>query len=89
MMAKVCQQLCVSFSSGQSIMMRIAKRSYTPSNAQCCFFIFCQMLCIDFVRPFMWNFSPAAFSFCSIGVMKSAIYASRASFVALSFSLMW
>ena len=32
-----------SYSLGASMMMRMAKRSYTPSKAHFCFFIFCQM----------------------------------------------
>ena len=73
MMLKVCQQSIFSRSGAESRMMRMAKRSYTPSTPTFCFFIFCQMLCMLFVRPFMWNFRPTAFSFSSMGCMKRAM----------------
>ena len=54
-------------------MIRMAKRSYTPSKPQFCFFIFCQMEWMLFVLPFMWYFSPASSSFSWIGWMKRAM----------------
>ena len=68
-------------------MILMANKSYTPSKAHFCFFIFCHIEWMLFVLPFMWNFSPASFSFFSIGRMNSEIYWSRAFFVAFSLSL--
>ena len=47
------RNLLISFSLGASRIIRMAKRSYTPSKAHFCFFIFCQIEWILLVRPFM------------------------------------
>ena len=84
--AKTCQHCIFSNSKGASIIIRMAKRSYIPSNSHFCFFIFCQMLWILLVRPFMWNLYPSASNFSLIGLIKFSIYLSRLFFVSLSLS---